>query len=211
MVEQATDAVIEGALRQWKAARPAVISRRDALTKELRTVEREITKLESRLLEDDSWQVVAEALTARKQRRDGLRAELAQAEDDDGRSGDLTPSALRQRFAEKLTAWRKALASSDPQTARRALMATLAGERIVLEPLSGGRGCQISGRVAPLAGPGEIGRTPQSMRIPSRVSLMKSVIASGAQDEVERSGLALGAVPHAQDELALEDGIARVG
>src|SRR5262249_55283851 len=29
--------------------------------------------------------------------------------------------------------------------------------------------------------------------------------------EVERSGLALGAIPHAQDELAVEDGIARVG
>src|SRR4029453_3420283 len=53
--------------------------------------------------------------------------------------------------------------------------------------------------------------TSQSMRMPSRVSLVKSVIASGSQDEVERRRLALGAVPHAQDELALEDRIARVG
>src|SRR5215510_15249104 len=53
--------------------------------------------------------------------------------------------------------------------------------------------------------------TSQSRRMPSRVSLMKSGIASSAQHEVERRRLALGAVPHAQDELPLEDGIARVG
>src|SRR3989442_7398939 len=52
--------------------------------------------------------------------------------------------------------------------------------------------------------------TSQSMRIPSRVSLLKSVIASGSQHEVERRRPAVGAVPNAQDELALEDGIARV-
>src|SRR4029450_12156762 len=53
--------------------------------------------------------------------------------------------------------------------------------------------------------------TSQSMRMPSRVSLEKSVIASGSQDEIERRRLALGAVPHAQDELALEDGTTGVG
>src|SRR4030095_1942452 len=52
--------------------------------------------------------------------------------------------------------------------------------------------------------------TSQSMRIPSRVSLVKSVIASGSENEVERRRLAVGDVPHAQDELALEDGIACV-
>src|SRR5262245_66344385 len=49
------------------------------------------------------------------------------------------------------------------------------------------------------------------MRMPSRVSLVKSVIPSGSQHEVECRRLALGAVPHAQDELAIEDGVARVG
>src|SRR5262245_51219448 len=53
--------------------------------------------------------------------------------------------------------------------------------------------------------------TSQSMRMPSRVSLVKSVIGSGSQDEVERRRLAVGAIVHAQDELAIEDGIARVG
>src|SRR5206468_5165837 len=52
--------------------------------------------------------------------------------------------------------------------------------------------------------------TSQSMCIPSRVSLVKSVIASGSQDEVERRRPGVGAVPNAQDELAPEDGIARV-
>src|SRR5262245_33521633 len=53
--------------------------------------------------------------------------------------------------------------------------------------------------------------TSQSMRMPSRVSLVKSVIASGAQAEVDRRSRGRGAVAYAQDELAIEDRIARVG
>src|SRR5262249_21175788 len=53
--------------------------------------------------------------------------------------------------------------------------------------------------------------TSQSIRMPSRVSVVKSVIPSGSQHEVERRRLALGRVPHAQDELTVEDGVARVG
>ncbi len=167
--EQAmTDDLIEDALARWNAERPAAESHRTRLTSELRKIEQEITSLEQKLIEakpgETPWQVVAEMVSERRQRRDGLRAELAQARDRG--SEDLDAPALRQRFAAKLAEWRKLLAAADPGQARRALMATLMGERIVVTPLRGGRGCQIIGSVAPdLDGRGGIGGTAHAARV----------------------------------------------
>src|SRR2546427_11441655 len=54
--------------------------------------------------------------------------------------------------------------------------------------------------------------TSQSMRIPSRTSLVKSVIDedSGSKDEVERRRLSVGGVLHSHHQVAIEDGIPSV-
>jgi DNA invertase Pin-like site-specific DNA recombinase len=145
----ALDAYVEEAVRQWESERAPAAARRAARAVELRTVEAEIAGLERQLIDGAPWSLIAEPLTARRQRRDALRAEDARADEREQTADGLTGPALRAALADRVAKLRAAFAGplDDPADVRADLMRLLNGQRMVFRPLAKGRGCEITGRV----------------------------------------------------------------
>ncbi len=158
----AVDACLDEAVKLWEAERTPAAAARAAVKDELRRVESEIAALEHQLVSGAPWTLIAEPMATRKQRRDTLRADVANADTRDHVASQLSGPALRAEFAARLADWR-GLGARQPEEARGLLMRLLDGQRIVFRPLGKGKTCEISGEAnyAPILESGGIRVWPQ--------------------------------------------------
>jgi hypothetical protein len=138
------DEVLVEAEARWEAERAPAAARRVQIRGELKHLDDEIAALEQQLTSGAPWRLIDEPITLRKERRDRLRGELAQADVSEQSAAHLAGPSLRAALARRLADW-GGLAARQPEEARHLFMRLLDGQRIVLRPLSRGRGCEISG------------------------------------------------------------------
>jgi site-specific DNA recombinase len=158
----ALDGYLDAMVHLWKAKDALIAAQQAALKTELRQVEVEIAALEQQLVRGAPWALIAEPMTARRERRDTLQAALAQADARDDTAAQLGDASLRSTLAKKLADWR-GLTAQQPEQARLILTRLLDGRRIVFRPLGRGKTCEITGAASytALLDPGRIRLNPK--------------------------------------------------